>query len=893
MRHSPNLKSRQETSKHPLTAPTTENQHGHRQAVDGGRRISLLCDLPPESRTHITAYLDPPSLDALGQTCKLLRAHVADESTWYHAFLCQFLGVGPEASLSDETALLLRRQQKSWRLEFAYRHKMRGRWLRSRNTTVVHSPVHSYVNAIHPLANGGLLTCSLRYGIVARSHPLTGKVVKGFLSASGGGAGLGIGNPNLEFAPDATACALTSEGATARVAWGYRNGQLAIVIAKKAMEGKVAADFSLCRVDDFHEGAVVDVVWEQDLVVSAAADGRIKIWQKRRMIQCLWTSPKDERAVVPVKCAKVVSALARGFIACVMENGDILLWRGFVLGDAQDAGTPRVDAENVAVVRVPCPLPKPSSENLVDALPEVLAFHADKTAPKPTVLVAYLQQAFFYRIAVAGPADIRISTYGDPAFRLTSLAPFFTAEPTEHSFVLAGDHLGTIAIYDWAGKQVVTSTTDNSPPSLTSPLRKFDAHDAAVTALASNGVVIATGSARGAIHAYDALTLERVRTFDALETRSATKDKEKKRDKETREMLLATVGDEVLAWQLGKVPKTQRHVMVGAKGKGRAWRERKIEIREGIASAKDADRNFPGRHLSNSNFSQGNVNKQARVQQAKMDALGLDEAEALEYVMMLSREEAGPQATLDEGVFEGDFDSASLAGADNASLAGERQGASPSGGRPIPPSSSRTSPPAASAWASPPASSSRRTSPPATSAWASLPSPSLAPASLDDEVAFPSVSPHTPSSSVRASPPTTTQSAWSTPLRASPPSSSVRASPPSSLVQSAWGTPLRMTPGSGRIRVSGSGPDVSAAITSAAGAWSSVSAASLRSPETRTSPRSSTVNDVQPEPSAPRPPTTEDNEVMGDTENMDDMDDDLRYAIELSLAEARSRGEVV
>ncbi|KAI5887987.1 uncharacterized protein SCHCODRAFT_02077230 [Schizophyllum commune H4-8] len=612
MRHSPNQRTRQETTKHPLTASHPENQHGHRQVVDGGRRISLLCDLPPESRTHITAYLDPPSLDALSQTCRLLRAHVADESTWYHAFLCQFLGVGPEASLSDETALLLRRQQKSWRLEFAYRHKMRGRWQRSRNTTVVHSPVHSYVNEIHPLANGGLLTCSLRYGIVARSHPLTGKVVKGFLGASGGGAGLGIGNPNLEFAPDATACALTSEGATARVAWGYRNGQLAIVVAKKAMEGKVAADFSLCRVDDFHEGAVVDVVWEQDMVVSAADDGRVKVWQKRHAVQCLWTSPKDERAIVLIKCAKVVSALARGFIACVMENGDILIWRGFVLGDAQDAGTPRVEAENVEVVRVPCPLPKPSSENLVDALPEVLAFHADKAAPEHTVLVAYRQQPLFYRIAVVGLTDIRITTFGDPAFRLTSVTPFFTAEPTEHSFVLAGDHLGTVAIYDWskAGNVAwnVTSasaaTTSNSSTlimsdspysTIISPLRKFDAHDSAVTAIASNGIVIATGSARGAIHAYDALTLERVRTFDALETRSASgfasplsavsafafssgqviaKDKEKNSDKNSREMLLATVGDEVLAWQLGKVPKSQRHVMVGAKGKGRAWRER-------------------------------------------------------------------------------------------------------------------------------------------------------------------------------------------------------------------------------------------------------------------------------------------------------------------------------
>ena len=150
-------------------------------------------------------------------------------------------------------------------------------------------------------------------------------------------------------------------------------------------------------------------------------------------------------------------------------------------------------------------------------------------------------------------------------------------------------------------------TSPKLTPSLTSPLRKFDAHDAAVTALASNGVVIATGSARGAIHAYDALTLERVRTFDALETRSASgftsplsavsaiafssgealaKDKEKKRDKETREMLLATVGDEVLAWQLGKVPKTQRHVMVGAKGKGRAWRERVQYEREWLCAVR-------------------------------------------------------------------------------------------------------------------------------------------------------------------------------------------------------------------------------------------------------------------------------------------------------------------
>ena len=38
---------------------------------------------------------------------------------------------------------------------------------------------------------------------------------------------------------------------------------------------------------------------------------------------------------------------------------------------------------------------------------------------------------------------------------------------------------------------------------------------------------------------------------------------------------------------------------------------------------------------------------------------------------------------------------------------------------------------------------------------------------------------------------------------------------------------------------------------------------------------------------------TENMEDMDNAENMEDMDDDLRYAIELSLAEARSRGEAV
>ncbi|TRM63159.1 hypothetical protein BD626DRAFT_33818 [Schizophyllum amplum] len=199
---------------------------------------------------------------------------------------------------------------------------------------------------MHPLPNNGLLTCSLRYGIVARSHPLNGKIVKGFLSASGGGAGLGIGNPNMEFAPDVTACALGSDGSTAKVAWGYRNGQVAIVLSKKAMDGKIASDYTRCSVSDDHEGAVVDVAWDGDMVVTAGDDGRMKVWQKRHSaILCLWSSTKDESAVIPPKCIKLVSALSNGYVACVMNNGDVIVWHGFILHG-------ELDVDNISTTRV-------------------------------------------------------------------------------------------------------------------------------------------------------------------------------------------------------------------------------------------------------------------------------------------------------------------------------------------------------------------------------------------------------------------------------------------------------------------------------------------------------------------------------------------------------------
>jgi len=55
----------------------------------------------------------------------------------------------------------------------------------------------------------GLLT-SIQYGVVARSLPLTGKVLKGSLDAAG--TGIGIGNPNVEFTPNVCTYTLADDG---------------------------------------------------------------------------------------------------------------------------------------------------------------------------------------------------------------------------------------------------------------------------------------------------------------------------------------------------------------------------------------------------------------------------------------------------------------------------------------------------------------------------------------------------------------------------------------------------------------------------------------------------------------------------------------------------------
>lgn len=94
-------------------------------AVPSGLR--LLLDVPEESLLHITSYLEPPSLLALGRVCKILSQHVKLDSTWLRAFATQCLAISPESDLEliENKSLMLRRSpQQPWRDLFIARYKL-------------------------------------------------------------------------------------------------------------------------------------------------------------------------------------------------------------------------------------------------------------------------------------------------------------------------------------------------------------------------------------------------------------------------------------------------------------------------------------------------------------------------------------------------------------------------------------------------------------------------------------------------------------------------------------------------------------------------------------------------------------------------------------------------
>jgi hypothetical protein len=510
-----------------------------------------------------------------------------------------------------------------------------------------------------------VLSSSLQYGIVSRSLPLTGKILRGYLDASGTGLGVGNNNPNVEFTPNVSACAMSSDGGTAKIIWGFRGGEVALMTAQKAVAmdgggraGATAAKLVRCEAEDEHDGGVLDVVWQTaGLFVTGGADGLVKLWDAKN-VRCVWTSEKKQLVdpIVRVSCDSSI-------ILAATSSGDIIVFAGF----ARDAPVTELRIPFAAVAGA-------------DPSHEISALHI---APySSAVLVGYKAHPSFYRLDISlSSASFDQIMYTNISTPISAIFPSFAEKETHKSFVITGDQLGDVTIYSW----------DPSPNRPHNVIHKFNAHTSPTTALAysSNSVALVTGSEDGEIKVWDSLSFLPIRsfTFSAPRRFGVTVSEYDGINQIVvqREMLVATAGERVLAWRAGSVAKDRSHLRpmsksVGMKGKRQKGNNKyrrafffslgvsalseidvileELEMKQLIAEFDpDLDRGQPF-------VQRAHGNEQEQINE--LNRLGLDEVEAVEYVLMLSRDEeemrlrngsgGNPRHIEEEGVFEGEDD---------------------------------------------------------------------------------------------------------------------------------------------------------------------------------------------------------------------------------------------
>ena len=566
------------------STPLQPAQHGdpHRNHNSSSlpERGTPLLDVPGESLTHITSYLDVPTLLNLSRVNKSLHEHLNNDSTWYRALLCQFLGVSPESDPEGAQGLVLRRTESTWKKELVYRHitsvyvlsrlrsaslyslvDLHSRWERSRTSAVTYSPLTGRISDICLVSETSLLASSTHYGVVSRSNPLSGKVFRGFLDAAGtlNGLGIGIGNPNAEFSPNVSLCRIFTERTTAKILWGFTHGEVAVTTASKVTDPSrnSAAKFSRSLISDQHNGAVVDAVWGEggDVFLTASIDGKVKLWDAIKL-RCLWTSPTRQNVPFPTSHPSNLDFDSRnGIVVVAFSAGDILVWWGlspfYTGGDV-----PQVSEVVIPLQSLP-PLPFIGVSHLVI-----------DTTDGTSLLVRHHDSAYFQRhIVNLLTGEVETIKFGEETNRsIRSLKLVTTARTTATPFVLVGDWLGSLSVYDW---------TAPHPPKgcYVQPVRRISVFDDgdAVSSIEWNPWVMAVGSSTGTVKVWDSLGFNLLRTFRSP-TRSHTGDPSIVLG---REMVIIAFGDKVTTWKAGPVKKGNKVIRANKKGKNNAlakWR---------------------------------------------------------------------------------------------------------------------------------------------------------------------------------------------------------------------------------------------------------------------------------------------------------------------------------
>ncbi|KAG0054983.1 hypothetical protein BGZ83_009857 [Gryganskiella cystojenkinii] len=225
-----------------------------------GTGENIICTLPVELLTHVLSYLEPIDLFSVSLVCQLLYHVVNADSCWKGAFI-KFFGVSIPFKRLDP---------KSWRSEYIKRTRLLRRWEKGRGSNVTINPQIGQVSKLWTeLDNrpneGWFLAGGLAQGVVARCDPLLGKVQKDAVFRT-------FHLVNSEV----VVMAMDRH----RVLWGLTTGQVCLTTLAYAAAGQTFQTFA-----GFHAGPVscVKLVPNQlGFALTGGVDGVVKLWDVSR-----------------------------------------------------------------------------------------------------------------------------------------------------------------------------------------------------------------------------------------------------------------------------------------------------------------------------------------------------------------------------------------------------------------------------------------------------------------------------------------------------------------------------------------------------------------------------------------------------------------------------------
>jgi hypothetical protein len=271
------------------------------------------------------------------------------------------------------------------------------------------------------------------------------------------------------------------------------------------------------------------------------------------------------------------------------ESGIVMAWVHLPITNTD--GTPNANAEEM--VTLISSIPQETPARRLHTTTTKLLFDRAGTIPSIIVHVQEDVHAFRFQLDVSRQEMVGSKIVG-PLGPITAIELIISRGTTgsESSILLVGDSLSLLLIYNLGGgailqedihapASVINKNANSNTPEIDSkiattmtPNLTLTTHDyGAITAIATNGLVLVSGNELGIITVWDAVTLENIRTIDASSLVKGGVGVVRLLCQ--REQVIASVGNAIVHWRTGNVPsriKKQGKAgkLVSSKGKYRS-----------------------------------------------------------------------------------------------------------------------------------------------------------------------------------------------------------------------------------------------------------------------------------------------------------------------------------